>query len=146
MTLLLFLKPITHQGFSPPADDDGLKKKKKKRAKKPTKVFTENLAQTLEVKVVDVTNYIDDVLKREAQIARLRQLAEEARAAAEKLRAEKQAEALRLKAEEERIQAEAEAQRLTEELIEQIGAMVKRAIDAKRKRLNKLIAYILDWL
>lgn len=130
MTLLFFLKPIFHQGYSPPSDDepDRLPKKKKRKVKKPTKAFVEELTKTLELKEVDVRGYVEDILKRESEVMRLK---EEAKAAHE---------------EEERIRVEKEADERVKDLIESIGLMVKRSIAAKRKRLNTLIASILDWL
>ena len=131
MTLLLFLKPIFHQGFSPPADDDPdrLPKKKKRKIKKPTRKFVQELSETLAIpEVVDVKSYVEDILRRESEVSRLREVAKV------------------VEEEQQRIKAEEDTQKEVDSLIESIGLMVKRSIAAKRKRLNTLIASILDWL
>ena len=109
MTLLLFLKPIFHQGgVDHEHDHDGAKKRKKKVTKK----FVKKTAQTLELEIVDVKSYIEDILKRESEIAETKQ--------------------------------EQERQERVIALMKQVGDMVKKSYEAKRKRLNKLITYILD--
>lgn len=111
MTLLLFLKPIFHQGPSAEDEPDWIPKKKKK---KPTKKFVKDTAKSLELSTVDVKGYIEDVLRREEELAAIRE--------------------------------EKERQEKVKELLEQVRVMVRRSFDAKRKKFNKLIAYILDWL
>ena len=131
MTLLLFLKPIFHQGSSPPSDDepDRLPKKKKRKVKKPTRKFVQELSETLAIpEVVDVKSYVEDILRRESEVSRLREVVKV------------------VEEEQQRIKAEEDAQKEVDSLIESIGQMVKRSIAAKRKRLNTLIASILDWL
>lgn len=131
MTLLLFLKPIFHQGFSPAIENepDRLPKKKKRKVKKPSKAFVEQLTKTLAIpETADVKGYIEDVLRRESEVLKLKEAAS------------------LIKEEQEKIKAEQETQQRVNDLIESIGLMVKRSIAAKRKRLNTLIASILDWL
>lgn len=44
------------------------------------------------------------------------------------------------------LKEESERQERVKELLEQVRVMVRRSFDAKRKKFNKLLAYILDWL
>ena len=149
MTLLFFLKPNYHQGHSPPADDvqvDTGKRRKRKRAKKVTKQFVSQLSQTLDIPIPDVRGYIEDILAREAEVIRLKE--EAIKRAEEIVRLRLKAEhdqRLKEALEEQRIAEEEERSRI-EELIEQVGIMVRKAVIAKRKRLNMIIASILEWL
>lgn len=129
MTMLFFLKPIIHEGPGADLDNyDAPKKKKKRKKRKLTKKFVESVATALELKPVDVQPYIEDIFRREEELEQLR----------ERMRVEEQEQAER--------KAEAEERQRVSELIEQIGQMAKRSLAAKRKRLNTLIASILDWL
>ena len=146
MTLLLFLKPIFHQGFSPPSDDEPDKLPKKKKRRKTPKKFIEDTARALELKTVDVSGYIESVFAKEAEILKLKEAARLAEERARKAREEQQKEEeQRLAEEQARIAEENERTRI-QELIAEIGEMVKQSFIAKRKRLNTLIASILDWL
>jgi hypothetical protein len=111
MSLLLLLKPIFHQGHSPPSNDG----ERRKRRKKVTKKFVERVSQTLELSIPDVRGYIEDVLRKEAEVLQLKQ---------QQLDAEPKATAL----------------------LEQVDAMMRKAVIAKRRRLNMIIASILDWI
>lgn len=108
--MLMFFKPIIHQGPGADLDDYDAPKKKKKKRKKVTKRFVEQTAAALELPVVDVQPYIENMLKREEELEQQR------------------------------------SEQKIAEMIEQIGQMVKKSLAAKRKRLNMMIASILDWL
>lgn len=119
--MLLFFKPIAHQGASVSAElPDADTGKKKKRIRKITKAparFTKQLAGTLGLELPDVRGYIEDVLRRESEIIRLKER-----------------------------QAEEEAQEQGKKLLEEIDLMMRKALIARRKRLNALIAIALDYL
>lgn len=139
MTMLLLLKPIFHQGGT------GRKhRKQKKAAPKAAAVvvpeeYVAQLSETLEMPPVDVRGYVETVLAREAEIVRLKE--EELRLREEMLRRERVAaeieEEKRLR---ERIETEARA------LLEFIQIMAQKALVAKRKRLNMMIASLMEWL
>lgn len=93
MTLLFFLKPIAHQGHTPPIV---------RRIKRRKKKYVKQLAETLELEPGEVETYVDEALN----------------------------------AQEEDLPT----------MLERVGAMVKKSLEAKRKKLNMMIASIWDWL
>lgn len=112
MTLLLFFKPIIHQG--PSAGVDTSTKRKKSRKARP---FVKRLAARLDLPEVDVTAYVEEVMAREREVTVLKQR-----------------------------RAEEEAQAKISELIDQVGQMVRRQKEVRRKRLAQIVASIMEWL
>lgn len=93
------------------------------------------VSEAFNLAAADVTPFIRNVMQHEARAEELQRKALQAQEEARKAREE----AVRIKAEEE-------AQARIKELIEEIGAMVKKQTIAKKKRLNMMIATALEWL